>query len=135
MSLCTIVSQRAYRKSSCVLLADVLGQIIQNFIQIIDCQASLDDGGSLAHDLVQNCGEVTRAFLGKAQQTCSTNVIQDTNIFFSRLLPVEQADRIWISYAEWDQFDVGLGEVLLLQAIHSTLTIFLLTRSAYPNNF
>jgi hypothetical protein len=65
----------------------------------------------------------------------SSHGIQYTNIFFGGLLPVEQANRIWISYAEWDQFDVGLSEVLLLQAIYSALTVFLLTYSAYPNDF
>lgn len=58
--------------------------------------------------------------------------IQCTNIFFSRLLPVEQADRVWVSHAEWNKFDVRLGEVLLLEAINCAFTVFLLTFSAYP---
>jgi hypothetical protein len=48
-----------------------------------------------------------------------------TYVLLSRLLPVQQPDRICIFHAKWNQLDVRFGQILLLQAIDSTFPIFL----------
>ena len=52
---------------------------------------------------------------------------RNTDMLPWRSLPVQESNRVWVFHPEWNELDIGLGKVLLLQAIHCTLTIFLCT--------
>ena len=54
----------------------------------------------------------------------------DADVSLSGFLPVQHSDGVGVSHAEGNEFDVGLCEILLFEAIHGPLAVFLLRHEA-----
>lgn len=50
---------------------------------------------------------------------------KDIYVFLCGLLPMCETHGIWVLWIERDEFDVGFGQILLFQTIHSPFAIFL----------
>lgn len=57
-----------------------------------------------------------------------------TYITFGGFLPVEQPNGIWVPHAQRNQFNVSFSQVLFLQTIDGSLSVFLINSNENDSN-
>ena len=55
-------------------------------------------------------------------------------ITFGGFLPVEQPNGIWVSHTQRNQFDISFSQVLFLQTIDGSFSVFLINSNENDSN-